>query len=58
MGTDTKGDRRMKQAVLTIGALAVATGILVAMVLYTVGVMRAYELRILTGDQYSILNQR
>ena len=48
----------MKQAVMTIGALAVATAILVGMVLYTVAVMRAYELRILTGERQVVAGQR
>ena len=43
----------MKQAMITLGGIAVATGILIGMVIYTVHVMRDYEMRILTGENAS-----
>ena len=40
----------MKQAILTVCAIAVAAGILAATVLYSISVLRECERRILTGD--------
>ena len=44
----------MKQAILTICAIAMAAGILAVTVLYSVSVLRECERRILTGELTSV----
>ena len=54
MGSTTKGDGELKQAVISIIVVMVAAGIFAGMVLYSVAVMRQTELRILTGEYAEI----
>ena len=46
---DTKGDRILKQAILSMVLVLLATGFFVAMVLYTLWEIRMTEVRILLG---------
>ena len=54
MGSTTKGDGELKQAVISMIVVMVAAGIFAGMVLYSVSVMRQTELRILTGEYAGI----
>lgn len=47
----------MKQALWSIAALLAAAGLLAGMVAYTVAVMRAAQIRILTGEPTSIYQE-
>ena len=60
MGSTTKGDDKLKQVVISLAVVILATGIFAGMVLYTVSVMRQVQLKIITG-QYAtaeVLNER
>lgn len=50
-----RGWQKMKQAVLALMGILLAAGILAGMVLYSVSVMRNYEMRVLTGDLTAIV---
>lgn len=54
-GTFTKGDGCLKQVLLSMAAVMLAALIFAGMVLYTISVIRAAELRILTGEMAAMI---